>query len=548
MIKALIFDFDGLIIDSETADMRAWREEFQLAGAPMSEAEFARLWDHWAWHRQTTMIAHLAARAGRPIDQPTVAAHRLARYTDLCADLPARPGIREWITTAADQGLTLAVATNDDTHRATSHLARLGLAPYFQAVVTLQPGLARKPAPDLYLRALSLLDLDPACTVAIEDSAHGAEAAHRAGLRSIVYPTSTLSARTDLTTADLIVTDPATTTLPTALYTLTHQPTQRTALDPQPWHDALQAATDLVNLALADLPGPPTTVQPLTDATEVIAAVLHQWALEEGPGGRPMPRNVLRGRLANPWVDLSGAQRGLGRLAGTLHQWRPDPSGYRYPFPHRPPGQAATAARTLVDAAILHELGGIRLNDKVLAPLPGTSVLVPADVVGLVDWQLRPGDAPQITVSVTTLPYRLLDATMSADDLILDLTPAPDDTGRVGRGTHLHAVRCLVADLRRTAYLLTTDTPTPAVLRQIADRLPLYEPYPDLQLNLTAILAVLLIDGDPGRRGHPMEDQEWILAAVRQASRRLQTTPMRDRAGASALLTRQADTIQARHL
>jgi putative hydrolase of the HAD superfamily len=117
-------------------------------------------------------------------------------------------------------GLTQGVATNDDTGRATAHLARLGLDRYLGAVVTLQPGLARKPAPDLYLRALKLLDLDPATTIAIEDSSHGVEAAHRAGMRAIAYPTPTVSLYTDLTCADLVVADVAAASLTSVLAVL----------------------------------------------------------------------------------------------------------------------------------------------------------------------------------------------------------------------------------------------------------------------------------------------------------------------------------------
>jgi putative hydrolase of the HAD superfamily len=101
--------------------------------------------------------------------------------------------------------LRLGVATNDDTHRAVGHLARLGLDGYLEAVVVLQPGLARKPAPDLYLRALTILGLDAVETVAVEDSSHGVEAAHRAGIKAIAYPTPTVSAHTDLSAAELVV-------------------------------------------------------------------------------------------------------------------------------------------------------------------------------------------------------------------------------------------------------------------------------------------------------------------------------------------------------
>lgn len=204
-IIGVIFDFDGLVIDSERADFGAWTEEFARAGVPISAQQYAEVWHNWAWQRQVRMIDHLETLVGKPVDRAAIEVSRLARYTELCADLPARPGIREWITEAHSMGLRLGVATNDDTGRATKHLARLELDGYLDAVVVLQAGLRRKPAPDLYVQALRLLDLAPEVTVAVEDSSHGVEAAHRAGMRAIAYPTPAVSAYTDLSTADLIV-------------------------------------------------------------------------------------------------------------------------------------------------------------------------------------------------------------------------------------------------------------------------------------------------------------------------------------------------------
>lgn len=172
---------------------------------PISGPQYAEFWHDWAWTRKTRMIDHLETLVGEPVDRAAIEASRLARYTELCADLPARPGIREWIIDAHAMGLKLGVATNDDTGRATKHLARLDLDRYLDTVVVLEAGLRRKPAPDLYVQALRLLDLAPEVAVAVEDSSHGVEAAHRAGMQAIAYPTPAVSAYTDLSMADLIV-------------------------------------------------------------------------------------------------------------------------------------------------------------------------------------------------------------------------------------------------------------------------------------------------------------------------------------------------------
>lgn len=219
-IQGLIFDFDGLIVDTEDADQRAWREQFRLAGVPITEQQYADWWHHWAWNRTTRMIHRLAALVGEPVNEQAILADRLTRYNELCAGLPARPGIQQWMSDAHAMGLKLGVATNDDTHRTPGHLRRLGLDRYLDTVVVLEPGLARKPAPDLYQRALKILELDPAGVVAVEDSSHGIEAAHRAGMKVIAYPTPTVSAFTDLSAADLLVESAADISLAQALLAL----------------------------------------------------------------------------------------------------------------------------------------------------------------------------------------------------------------------------------------------------------------------------------------------------------------------------------------
>jgi Haloacid dehalogenase-like hydrolase len=147
----------------ETSDQCAWREEFARAGVPISEARYAEYWHDWSLLRKTPMSRSTSRRSwpgGWPV-------------TPNCARICTPPGSVKWVTDAHAMGLRLGVATNDDTHRAAGHLARLRLDGYLNAIVVLQPGLAREPAPDLYPRALKILNLDPVATLAVEDSSHG---------------------------------------------------------------------------------------------------------------------------------------------------------------------------------------------------------------------------------------------------------------------------------------------------------------------------------------------------------------------------------------
>ena len=203
MVKALVWDFDGLIMDSEDADCSAWREEFEAAGVAITVAEYADWWLRWALRRQVPMLDRLVERAGRGIDTQAVSRRRQARYYQLCADLPARPGVVAWLERAQVLGLQCALAANDGTGRVLAHLDRLGLTSGFEVVVTAHR-MAPKPAPDLYLTALERLGVAAGEVVAIEDSPHGVAAAKAAGLWVVAVPNQ-VSATLDLTAADVIV-------------------------------------------------------------------------------------------------------------------------------------------------------------------------------------------------------------------------------------------------------------------------------------------------------------------------------------------------------
>jgi putative hydrolase of the HAD superfamily len=187
-IEAVLFDWDGLIEDcTEMADAAAWREEWERAGVPIGMAEYAGYWAAWSWLRLTPMISRLAA-AAPGIDRPLVEARRRARYEELCAALPARPGIAEWIKDAHAAGLTVAVISNDADGRVPTGLKRLGLDRDVTAVISAGDGIARKPQPDLYWAALARLGVSADRAVAVADSPHGLAAARAAGMRAIGVP------------------------------------------------------------------------------------------------------------------------------------------------------------------------------------------------------------------------------------------------------------------------------------------------------------------------------------------------------------------------
>lgn len=218
VITTLLWDFDGTIVDTERADAIAWCEEFARAGVPVSDREYAAWWLEWALHRAVPMIDRLAARAPGT-DREAVQARRLSRYQDLCAELPARPGVAAWMEQARRLGLRQAVVTNDISGRAAAHLARVGLDRYIEVTAAAGSGARPKPFPDLYDQALAVLGVTPGEAVAVEDSPHGVTAALAAGIPVIAIPTA-VSRLLDLSAASTPVGDAAGTRLEDVLAVL----------------------------------------------------------------------------------------------------------------------------------------------------------------------------------------------------------------------------------------------------------------------------------------------------------------------------------------
>jgi len=199
-IEALVFDFDGLILDTELPIYRAWYELFQRHGAqPLSI-------DEWAAEigtvRGLDLPGLLVERATRPVDLDEAAVWRRAHRDLLLAEQQARPGVEHWIAEAEAAGLGVAIASSSEADWVLPLLERIGLHTRFACVVNAGGALGAKPAPDTYLEACARLGVEPASALAIEDSPHGIAAAKAAGLRCVAVPHE-LTETLDLSAADL---------------------------------------------------------------------------------------------------------------------------------------------------------------------------------------------------------------------------------------------------------------------------------------------------------------------------------------------------------
>ncbi len=200
MIRALVFDFDGLILETETPAYETWAEIYKEHG---HELPLDRWFDYIGREGGYFNAAdHLAALVGSSFDRDATQARRDVRKTELIATLDVMVGVREYVADAKRLSLLLAVASSSSRAWVLGHLARLGLSAEWDAVRTRDDVTRTKPAPDLYLSAVKALGVAPKEAVAFEDSANGIAAAKDAGLLCVAVPNS-LTAGMDLSRADL---------------------------------------------------------------------------------------------------------------------------------------------------------------------------------------------------------------------------------------------------------------------------------------------------------------------------------------------------------
>ncbi|GAA1634099.1 HAD family hydrolase [Actinoplanes couchii] len=184
-IKALIFDFDGLLMDTETTLLDSWRQLWRWHGLTLDETRFFA--DHGG-NISEARYAELAAAVGPAFDRTAGDTRRTAYRDELHRTLGLAPGIATWLAEAEDAGLRLAVASSSARIWLTTNLERTGDLPRFEVLAGGDEVAAPKPDPAVYLLALQRLGLQPSEALAFEDTPHGVTAATRAGLRCVAIP------------------------------------------------------------------------------------------------------------------------------------------------------------------------------------------------------------------------------------------------------------------------------------------------------------------------------------------------------------------------
>ena len=200
--RAIVFDFDGLIIDSEQPIYEAYRTLFAGLGASLPLS----VWQEVIGSSTANAAAfvHLENSIGRTVDREAMRQQARDIRGEGTLRLPAREGVAELIAEAKGAGLTLAVASSSSFSWVNGHLDRLGLLSSFDALCTREDVEETKPHPALYQLAIERLRVAPDEAFAIEDSPNGVTAAKAAGLRCVAAP-NPITAGMDLRHADSVL-------------------------------------------------------------------------------------------------------------------------------------------------------------------------------------------------------------------------------------------------------------------------------------------------------------------------------------------------------
>lgn len=188
MIQALIFDFDGLILDTELPDLQSWQEAYRAYGLelplPAWLTRVGRVGDPHAFDPHN----YLEQQLGHQLDRELLRAARRRRNDQMIASQPVLPGVEAYIAEAGRLGLKLAVASSSSHNWVDGHLQRLGLWSCFDCVVCGDDVPRRKPDPAVYLAVLAALGVRSEEALAFEDSPTGMAAARAAGIFCVVVP------------------------------------------------------------------------------------------------------------------------------------------------------------------------------------------------------------------------------------------------------------------------------------------------------------------------------------------------------------------------
>jgi HAD superfamily hydrolase (TIGR01509 family) len=182
--RAVIFDMDGLLVDSERTTRDVWRASTSDCGFVLSDDMYLSLIGLSAEEADRVLAAHFGERFA--VD--AFRERRIARMADLLAagGAPFKPGARDVVAWVAGLGIPIGLATSSPRHEVRDRLGEV--AGLFTTITTRQDVRRGKPHPDIYLAAAASLGFEPSACIAIEDSFAGVRAAAAAGIPVVMVP------------------------------------------------------------------------------------------------------------------------------------------------------------------------------------------------------------------------------------------------------------------------------------------------------------------------------------------------------------------------
>ena len=186
LYKAVVFDMDGVIFDSERAVMQCWKEVASRHNIP--DIEKAILACTGTTMVRTREIMLNLYGADFPYDEYAMESSAIfhSRYDG--GRLPMKPGVKELLTFLKERGKKIALASSTRQQVVTDELRDAGIIEYFDRIICGDMVSRSKPAPDIFLKACEELNISPSDSYAIEDSYNGIRAAHAGGLHPIMVP------------------------------------------------------------------------------------------------------------------------------------------------------------------------------------------------------------------------------------------------------------------------------------------------------------------------------------------------------------------------
>ena len=186
MIKALIFDFDGLIIDSESPEFEAWHELFAEYGRELGLELWADLVGRPPTHFD--LYGYFCKHIDPVIEVEKLRQDRRARVIALTIAQPILPGVEEYLQSGTALGLRIGLASSSTRDHVRGHLHRLKLLDYFHSIRCFEDTDRHKPDPTPYLKVLEDLGAKADEAIALEDSPNGVAAAKAAGIFCVAVP------------------------------------------------------------------------------------------------------------------------------------------------------------------------------------------------------------------------------------------------------------------------------------------------------------------------------------------------------------------------